>query len=99
MFVGLREILRSPGCAAFSMLLLLSVGSPVVAETVNPECYEALKTFFVDLTHQKPIYPQVMLQLCLDAGFPSARIFYPNGGGFTQENYETAGEYAVIAVT
>ena len=37
MFVGLREILRSSGCAAFSMLLLFSVGSPVAAETINPE--------------------------------------------------------------
>jgi hypothetical protein len=67
-------------------------------ETVNPECYEALKTFFVDLTHQKPIYPQVLLQMCLQVGFSSARIFYPLWGGFTQEHYEEAGEYAVVAI-
>jgi SAM-dependent methyltransferase len=70
-----------------------------VAETVNPECYEALKTFYVDLTHVKPIFPQVMLQLCADAGFTSAQIFYPNAGGFTQKHYEDSGEYAVIAYT
>jgi len=69
-----------------------------IAETVNPESFEALKTFHVDLTHQKPLYPQVLLWLCQQAGFPTARIFYPLGGGFTQKNYQVAGEYAVVAV-
>ena len=69
----------------------------LIAETVNPESYEAMKTFYVDLTHQRPIFPQVLLQLCREAGFPSARIFYPLGGGFTQRAQDTAGEYAVVA--
>jgi SAM-dependent methyltransferase len=69
-----------------------------IAETVNPESHEALKTFFVDLTHQRPIYPQVLLYLCLQAGFGSARIFYPCSGGFTQAHYQDAGEYAVVAL-
>jgi len=69
-----------------------------IAETVNPESFEALKTFHVDLTHQKPIYPQVLLWLCQQAGFPTARIFYPLGGGFTQQNYGNVGEYAVVAM-
>lgn len=76
----------------------LRSGGTFIAETVNPECFEALKTFHVDLTHQRPIYPQVLLFLCRDAGFPSARIFYPLGGGFTQAQYERVGEYAVVAV-
>jgi SAM-dependent methyltransferase len=70
-----------------------------IAETVNPESYLALKTFYVDLSHRLPIYPQVLLHLCQQAGFLSARIFYPLGGGFSQEAYQTAGEYAVIAVS
>jgi SAM-dependent methyltransferase len=69
-----------------------------IAETVNPESYTALKTFYVDLTHQRPIYPQVLLHLCQTAAFVSARIFYPTAGGFTQLPYREAGEYAVIAV-
>jgi glycosyltransferase involved in cell wall biosynthesis/SAM-dependent methyltransferase len=68
-----------------------------IAETVNPESHEALKTFFVDLTHQHPIYPQVLLYLCRQAHFRSARIFYPCAGGFTQALYQDAGEYAVVA--
>ena len=69
-----------------------------IAETVNPESFEALKTFHVDLTHQKPIYPQVLLSLCQEAGFSTARIFYPLGDGFSQQHYDTAGEYAVVAM-
>jgi glycosyltransferase involved in cell wall biosynthesis/SAM-dependent methyltransferase len=73
-------------------------GGLFIAETPNPESFEALKTFHVDLTHHKPIYPQVLLHMCLERGYSSARIFYPVGGGFTQQQYETAGEYAVVAV-
>ncbi len=75
----------------------LRPGGVLIAETVNPESHEALKAFHVDLSHQKPIYPQALLYLCELAGFSSARIFYPLGGGFTQVNYQTAGEYAVVA--
>ncbi len=75
----------------------LRKGGLFIAETPNPESFEALKTFHVDLTHQKPIYPQVLLQMCLEGGFESARIFYPLGGGFTQQQYESAGEFAVVA--
>ena len=76
----------------------LREGGLLVAETVNPENFEALKSFWVDPTHRSPIFPQVLLNLCESAGFRSARIFYPLGGGFTQTDYETAGEYAVVAV-
>jgi len=75
----------------------LHAGGVLIAETVNPESFQALKVFSVDLTHQHPIFPQVLLQMCCEAGFPTARIFYPLGGGFTQVQYATAGEYAVIA--
>jgi SAM-dependent methyltransferase len=68
-----------------------------IAETVNPENHEALKTFHVDLTHQRPIFPQVLLHLCWEAGFDAAWIFYPLGGGFTQRRYDAVGEYAVVA--
>ena len=76
---------------------ILRQGGTFIAETVNPENYEALKTFHVDLTHQRPIFPQVLLQLCWEAGFESARIFYPLGGGFTQRSFNAVGEYAVVA--
>jgi GT2 family glycosyltransferase/SAM-dependent methyltransferase/glycosyltransferase involved in cell wall biosynthesis len=76
---------------------VLRPGGLLIAETVNPECSEALKTFHVDLTHHRPIFPQVLLQLCWEAGFDSAWVFYPLGGGFTQRSYDRVGEYAVVA--
>ncbi|MGI9145258.1 MAG: methyltransferase domain-containing protein [Chloroflexota bacterium] len=72
-------------------------GGLFIAETVNPESHLAMKTFFVDLTHQRPIFPQVLLQLCQTAGYRSAQTFYPTAGGFTQTQYRDAGEYAVVA--
>ena len=76
----------------------LREGGVFIAETVNPESFEALKTFDVDPTHESPIFPQVLLFECYEAGYRSARIFYPTAGGFAQRSYQTAGEYAVIAV-
>jgi cyclopropane fatty-acyl-phospholipid synthase-like methyltransferase len=75
----------------------LREGGLFIAETVNPESHLAMKTFFVDLTHQRPIFPQVLLQLCQGAGYRSGQTFYPTAGGFTQAQYRDAGEYAVIA--
>jgi GT2 family glycosyltransferase/glycosyltransferase involved in cell wall biosynthesis len=75
----------------------LRAGGTFIAETVNPENPDALKTFHVDLTHQRPIFPQVLLHLCWEAGFDAAWIFYPLGGGFSQRAYDAVGEYAVVA--
>jgi glycosyltransferase involved in cell wall biosynthesis/phospholipid N-methyltransferase len=76
----------------------LREGGLFIAETVNPESHLAAKTFFVDLTHQRLIFPQVLLQIGQEAGYESARIFYPTAGGFTQAQYRDAGEYAIVAV-
>jgi SAM-dependent methyltransferase len=75
----------------------LRPGGICIAETVNPENFEALKTFHVDLTHHKPIFPQVLLHLFWEAGFDCAWVYYPLGGGFTQLSYDAVGEYAVVA--
>jgi SAM-dependent methyltransferase len=77
----------------------LCPGGLFIAETVNPESIQALRVFHVDLTHKRPIFPQTLLQLCRETGFTRASIFYPEGGGFTQEHYDTVGEYAVVAYT
>jgi 2-polyprenyl-3-methyl-5-hydroxy-6-metoxy-1,4-benzoquinol methylase len=68
-----------------------------IAETVNPHCIEAMKTFHVDLTHVKPLFPEVTLFLCRSAGFTRAEIFHPNGYGFSSKEYWLQGEYSVIA--
>ena len=68
-----------------------------IAETVNPHSIPALKAFWVDLTHEKPIFPEVALALCRLRGFASARVFFPNGTGDLARDRRNEGEYAVIA--
>jgi SAM-dependent methyltransferase len=75
----------------------LKAGGLFIAETINPHSPEALKTFWVDLTHKHPIFPEVALALCRINGFESAYVFHPNGTGDVEaDRYET-GEYAVVA--
>jgi len=75
----------------------LKPGGVLVAETVNPYCIEAFRTFHVDLSHHKVLYPEVLLYNCMVAGYKKAAIFYPNHGGFNEAEYDEASEYAVVA--
>ena len=59
----------------------LRPGGRLVVETVNPHAVHALKTFWVDLTHHHPIFPEVALSLARSAGFSAAYITYPGGTG------------------
>src|SRR6185312_13342377 len=59
----------------------LRPGGVLIAETVNPHSPAALKAFWVDITHQHPLFPETMLALCRIAGFGSAYVFHPNGAG------------------
>jgi glycosyltransferase involved in cell wall biosynthesis/SAM-dependent methyltransferase len=68
-----------------------------IAETVNPHSPPALKTFWVDPTHQHPIFPEVALALARDSGFPAAFVFHPNGTGDVERDRFSRGEYAVVA--
>jgi hypothetical protein len=74
----------------------LRPGGLLIAETVNSHRVASLKMFWVDLTHQHPIFPEVALALCGIAGFQAAYVFAP---GF--EDYEAARNeapsYAVVA--
>jgi glycosyltransferase involved in cell wall biosynthesis/SAM-dependent methyltransferase len=75
----------------------LKPGGLFILETVNPHSVPALKTFWVDPTHQHPLFPEVALALCQISGFESAYVFHPNGKGQVEvDRYET-GEYAVVA--
>jgi SAM-dependent methyltransferase len=72
-------------------------GGQLVFETVNPHSLEAFKTFYTDLTHQRPIFPEVAVTLCRLAGFAEAFVFYPNGTGDQERDRKTQGEYAAVA--
>jgi glycosyltransferase involved in cell wall biosynthesis/SAM-dependent methyltransferase len=77
--------------------LKLSADGIFLAETVNPHSVAALKTFWVDPTHQHPIFPEVALSLCRAAGFAAAFVFHPNGTGDVERDRFTQGEYAIVA--
>jgi hypothetical protein len=51
----------------------------------------------VDLTHEKPVFPEVALALCRLHDFESARVLFPNGSGDLETDRRTQGEYAVVA--
>jgi SAM-dependent methyltransferase len=74
----------------------LRPGGLFIAETVNPHCISALNSFWLDPTHEHPIFPEVALSLCAIAGFESAYVFAP-----TFDDYEAARfrapAYAVVA--
>jgi glycosyltransferase involved in cell wall biosynthesis/2-polyprenyl-3-methyl-5-hydroxy-6-metoxy-1,4-benzoquinol methylase len=75
----------------------LAPGGMLLFETVNPHSLEAMKTFWVDLTHQRPIFPEVAAALCRLQGFASAVVVFPNGTGELERDRREQGEYAVLA--
>lgn len=76
----------------------LKPGGMFIAETVNPHSVAALKTFWVDIAHQHPLFPETMLSLCRLAGYGPAFVFHPNGSGDENKDRFTCGEYAVVAM-
>lgn len=75
----------------------LRPGGLLIAETVNPHSLEALKGFWVDLSHRHPIFPEVALVQCWLRPFASAYVLFPHGSGDFEADRKTQGEYAVIA--
>lgn len=75
----------------------LKPGGLLIAETVNPHAPQALKGFWLDLTHEHPIFPEVAITLCGIAGFASAYVFHPGATGAAAEDRWTSAAYAVVA--
>lgn len=88
------HVLRAMFEASFRAL---RSGGVMVAETVNPHSPEALKTFWLDITHVRPLYPESLLFLAREAGFTEARVFFPHVEGDLTNQLRNSGEYAVIA--
>ncbi len=77
----------------------LKPGGVMIAETVNPHSHRALKSFWVDLTHQKPIFPEVLVAFFRQFGYVEALMRFPAGTGDFERDRLSEGEYAVIART
>jgi SAM-dependent methyltransferase len=74
----------------------LAPGGLFIAETVNPHRISSLKTFWVDLTHQHPIFPEVALAISAIAGFQSGYVFAPGFDSFEGARFDSPA-YAVVA--
>jgi SAM-dependent methyltransferase len=75
----------------------LKPGGLLLVETVNPHSPAALKTFWLDLGHVRPLYPEALLVLAKESGVASARVDFPFGAGDLERDLRTCGEYALVA--
>ena len=75
----------------------LRPGGRFIVETINPHAPQALKTFWVDLSHQHPVFPEVTVSLCRTAGFAKAFVFHPGGSGDAERDRFEVGDYTVVA--
>jgi 2-polyprenyl-3-methyl-5-hydroxy-6-metoxy-1,4-benzoquinol methylase len=76
---------------------VLEPGGRLVAETVNPHSPAALKTFWLDLTHVRPLYPEALLLLAKETGFSEGSVVFPHGSGDLEADLREQGEYALVA--
>lgn len=74
----------------------LAPGGLLIAETINPHNLAALKTFWVDVTHRHPIFPETALALCAAAGVAPAYVFAPGHPSFEDARFAST-SYAVVA--
>ena len=66
----LKEIIRES-------YRVLSPGSPLILETINPLSLFALTNiYFLDITHQKPLHPEFMRYMLESTGFSKVDILY-----------------------
>lgn len=75
----------------------LRPGGLWIAETINPHVPTSLKCFWVDLTHQHPMFPEVTLSYAWTAGFDQGYLFFPTGIGEPMIDIIEADAYAVVA--
>jgi glycosyltransferase involved in cell wall biosynthesis/SAM-dependent methyltransferase len=75
----------------------LRAGGRLIVETVNPHAVAAMKGFWLDPTHQHPLFPEVTLELVQEAGFDRGFVFFPNGAGDVEADRLRQPAYAVVA--
>ncbi|MBP2134454.1 O-antigen chain-terminating methyltransferase [Methanomicrobium sp. W14] len=82
----------------------LKDGGIFVVETVNPYNLSAFRFFFLDPSHQKPLFPEFVYFMCQSSGFKEILVKYisaetSSGKPCTEDNggQWKYGDYAVIA--
>lgn len=76
---------------------VLRPGGLFVAETVNPHCAVARQEFWVDLRRRHPVFPEVAVLLCRQAGFQEASVIFPGGSGDLVVDALAVRYFAVLA--
>jgi SAM-dependent methyltransferase len=76
---------------------VLCLGGVLILETVNPYRGASFRTFWTDLSHVRPIFPEVLLSLAEEAGFSEATVMFPLGSGDLETDRWSQGEYAIVA--
>ncbi len=75
----------------------LRPGGLLVCETINPHAVHALKTFWVDVSHRHPVFPEVAVVLADVAGFRRGFMWFPRGTGDAEADRFQEDAYAVVA--
>lgn len=78
-------------------LRVLRPDGVLILETINPYLWAWLRGFWMDLTHRRPVIPEVALTHCALAGFPRAFVTHPNGSNHVEADRFRLGDYAIIA--
>lgn len=76
---------------------VLRPGGLLVAELINPHSVAAFKTFWTDVNHRAPVFPEVVITFCRSAGFEEAMVRFPGGTGELEIDRWCEGYYAVVA--
>ncbi len=99
--VALEVIEHPPYTALLELLELtrsrLREDGVLLLETVNPHAMHAMKAFWVDPTHQHPLFPEVTLELCRLTGFAEALWFHPAGSGDFESDRNSEPVYTILA--
>ena len=99
--VSLEVIEHLPYAELLELLTLarsrLREDGVLLLETVNPHAVDAMKAFWLDPTHQHPLFPEVTLELCRLTGFAEALWFHPIGSGDFESDRNRAPIYAILA--
>jgi SAM-dependent methyltransferase len=74
-------------------------GGLAVLETVNPHCPRALKAFWVDPTHEHPLFPEVVLARGRLAGFAGGEVVFPGAADDPETAVYESPDYAVVLRT
>jgi len=75
----------------------LRPGGLLIVETVNPHSPQALKHFWLDPTHQHPLFPETVIALARLTGFAGAFVWHPQGRNDPDRDRLEQMDYAVVA--